>query len=235
LPLSSCYVKFPDGKNGSGGTHRGKSTLKLVTHCNASCSFAGTVLKEYLAYKLFSLVTPYSFRTRLVRISYQDINKPDKTVTAYGFLIENADKMAERNNAVIINLKNITQKDMFPLEMTRIAVFNYMIGNTDWSVPYQHNIKIMKSLETLSDKAIPIAHDFDYSGFVNANYAVPQETLPIKDVTERYYLGLCNREADLKTVIGEFMALEVKFMDAIHDFEYLSKGDNHVESYLNTR
>lgn len=228
-------LKFKGDENNTQRTIQGKGTLKLVTHCQSAAAFEGYVLKEYLAYKLYNLVTPYSFKTRLVRIHYQDVNRPDKSFSAYGFLIENASNMAQRNQAVLIKAMNATQKHMAPLEMTRVAVFNYMIGNTDWTVPYQHNVKLLNSLATPMDKAIPVVYDFDYAGFVNARYAVPFEELPIKDVSERYYLGLCGYEKEWQQVTEEFLKLEDEFMHTIRDFEYLSQNDRkYVESYLNS-
>jgi hypothetical protein len=124
---------------------------------------------------------------------------------------------------------------MVPLEMARVAVFNYMIGNTDWSVPYQHNIKILKLLQTPSDKAIPVAYDFDYSGLVNTLYAVPPAELPIKDVAQRYYLGLCDQDEEVARVLEEFRGLQVQFLETVDNFNYLSKNDRkHVESYISS-
>jgi hypothetical protein len=209
--------------------------LKLVTQCIQSSAFESYIFKEYLAYRLYNLVTPYSFRTRLVRINYVDINKPKVSYTAYGFLIENADKMAERNNAVIIDNPNVTQNQMNSLDMARVAVFNYMIGNTDWSVTMQHNIKILTSLSVLSGKGIPVAYDFDYSGFVNTVYSAPSHDLPIESVTERYYKGICYDDEELNPVIDEFGGLKDKFLNTIHDFEFLSTTDKkQEESYINS-
>jgi hypothetical protein len=237
--MRRTYCAFPPimlkfkGSGIDSGRIYGKGTLKLVTHCNATANFNGNVLKEYLVYKMYNLVTPYSFKTRLARITYIDINKPDKPLEAYAFLIENEEKMAERNHAVLIKSMNSTQKNMFPLEMTRVAVFNYMIGNTDWSVPLQHNIKIMKSLKIPSSKSIPVPFDFDYSGFVNAVYAMPHELLPIKDVSERYYQGICGQDQVVNKVVDEFAELKDEFMNTVSSFEYLSKNDKkYVEYYL---
>jgi hypothetical protein len=226
-------LKFKGGDNATERT-LGKGTMKLVTQCNKSSSFENYIFKEYLTYRLFNQVTPYSFKTRLVKINYVDINKPDNAFTAYGFLIENEDALAERNHAVIIETKNITQKNMISTDMTRVAIFNYMIGNTDWSVPLQHNVKVLKSLEAVSDKGIPVAYDFDYSGLVNTNYSAPAEELPIRIVTERYYLGLCFGDEELKPIIEEFGGMQGQLLGTINDFEYLSKVEKkQVETYIN--
>ena len=62
-----------------------------------------------------------------------------------------------------------------------------MIGNTDWSVGNSHNLQVLQLPEY--DKGVPIPYDFDYSGFVGTNYAIPRSTLPIESVEERYFSG----------------------------------------------
>ena len=210
-------------------------TLKLVTHCNQTPKFEEYVLKEYLAYKLFNLVADYSFRTRLVRIHYQDIYRAKNSYTAYGILIENETMLAQRNHAVIVKSDNFTPKDMNSTEMNRVALFNYMIGNTDWSVQMQHNIRILMSYDMPAGKAIPVVYDFDYSGLVNTYYSAPFEELPIKNVTERYYQGVCTGANQMKSLIEEFAALKDKMLGTIQDFPYLSKNDKkQAESYISS-
>ncbi len=227
-------LKFND--DDSGAFHvPGRQSIKLVTHCNRTPQFRSYLMKEYLVYKLYNQITPYSFKTRLVKICYADVRNPKKLFTAYGFLIENEDEMAARNHAVVLDNKFLTQKNMNSMDMARLAVFNYMIGNTDWSVPLLHNITVVKTLEALSDKGIPVAYDFDYSGFVNPVYAVPFESYPIESVRERYYIGRCFADAELDPVIEEFESKKEMLVGTINNFEYLSKGyKKQQESYLNS-
>jgi hypothetical protein len=208
--------------------------LKLVTHCNQTELHENYVFREYLAYRLFNLVTNYSFKTRLVHINYVDINNPKRSVTAYGFLIENEDDMAERNGAKVLESDKISQKHMDELDMTRVALFNYMIGNTDWSVLQQHNIKILMPVDTFTNKGIPVAYDFDYSGFVKTAYSAPSSSLPIKAVTERYYMGSCISMTELETVLQEFESLRETFINTIQDFKYLNNpSKKKLEYYIN--
>jgi hypothetical protein len=212
-----------------------KGTLKLVTHCNMTKANENYILKEYLTYRLYNLVTPYSFKTRLARINYVDVNKSKRSCTAYGFLIEDEDKMARRNQAVIRDNMNILEMNLNSQDMARLALFNYMIGNTDWSLLSHHNVKILTAVKNLSYQAIPVTYDFDYSGFVNTNYSTPADVLPIKNVTERYYLGLCMDDEELKPIIEEFGGLKEKFLSTIDNFEYLPNGaKKQAESYINS-
>ena len=50
-------------------------------------------------------------------------------------------------------------------------MFSYMIGNTDWSMAYQHNTEMF-----FNGKINSSPYDFDHSGLVNAYYAKPNLT-----------------------------------------------------------
>lgn len=211
-----------------------KGNFKLVTHCSQAGNFENYILKEYLAYKLYNIVTPYSFKTRLVVVNYVDVNRPKVSYTEYGFIIENTDNLAARNNAVVVENPNIGQNNMDEYEMARVAFFNYMIGNTDWSVQSQHNVKVLKAADPLVNKGIPVTYDFDYSGFVNTLYATPNDKIPITTVTERYFQGTCFSEALLRQIIDEFHDNQDKFLETIECFQYLPQSQKKIAAaYLN--
>ena len=50
-----------------GTPFEGHGTLKLGTHCHGSNDYEQGALREYLAYRIFNLFTPRSFRVRLAR------------------------------------------------------------------------------------------------------------------------------------------------------------------------
>ena len=64
--------------------------------------------------------------------------------------------------------------------MTRVALFEYMIGNLDWSVPVRHNIKLIVPKEDSNAIAFPVPYDFDYSGLVKTDYAIPPPELELR-------------------------------------------------------
>lgn len=227
-------LNFKTDAKGSNAIQNG-GKIKLVTHCNQTPAFETYVLKEYLVYKLYNLLTPYSFQTRLVKIKYIDSRKPYKSYTEFGFLIESVDSLAARNHAVEVKTQALTQKEMAQTDMARVALFNFMVGNTDWYVPLRHNIKVLKSADIPSDKGIPVVYDFDYAGLVNASYAVPNEALPIRHVTERLYMGICLEDETIKPVIDEFMEAREKLTGTIRDFNYLPEGHKkQAESYIDS-
>ena len=88
--------------------------------------------------------------------------------------------------------------------MTRVAIFEYMIGNTDWSVPANHNIKIVHTDSDSMSKPYVVPYDFDFSGLVNTNYSVPDERLPITDVKQRVYRGFLRSESEINKVLDVF-------------------------------
>jgi hypothetical protein len=194
----------------------GQNKLKLVMPCVND----DYVVREWLLYKLYNLVTPHSFRARLVRVTMDDIVKKKKT-SFYGILLEDEEQMARRNEVVIINRRMLNAQNTEPAAFLSMAVFEYMIGNTDWSVPYLHNIRLVAK-DSLG-MATVVPYDFDHSGMINAPYAEPAELLEMRSVVERRYRGYCI--PDMKTfepVIALFNQLKKDFYSAYTNCSLLS-------------
>lgn len=195
--------------------------IKLVTHCKYGNE--ENLVKEYLIYKLYNVLTDNSFRARLLKITYINTYKNKKPVESYGFLIEPLGLLAERTNSVEVTSTKLGQKNMLPEAMNRMAIFNYMIGNTDWSVPNQHNCKVLSPLKSARpDLGMIVPYDFDYSGLVNADYAIPSDKLSIKSVTERLYIGLCRSDDEFLKALKEFTDKKDQFYKVINGCNYLS-------------
>jgi len=122
---------------------------------------------------------------------------------------------------------------MEPEDMVRVALFNYMIGNTDYSVPGRHNVKIMMPNDLTKELGVPIPYDFDYAGIVDASYAVPAEGLKILSIKDRYYMGSCANKEVIPKILEEFMAKKEELFELISSFEYLSEKENwEMRDYL---
>lgn len=200
----------------------GIDKLKLVTYCKLGNE--DYILREYLIYKLYNLLTDYSFRVRLLSIDYINTAKEKKPVVQYGFVIEPVELLEKRTDMLEVKTA-MSQVNVKPESMTRFAIFNYMIGNTDWSVPNKHNILLLnnpRSTDPYVDQIVPF--DFDYSGFVNTNYAVPFETLPIKSVRDRLYVSVCRTEAEFSDVLKEFVEKKDEFYNVINEFPYIKES-----------
>ncbi len=178
----------------------GQDKLKLVMPCRDE----EYVLQEYYTYKLYNLVSPKSFKVRLVKVSLDDpALKVKEKQPFYGFLLEEEDQMATRNNMISVKRKllkpEITQREDF----LNMAVFNYLIGNTDWSVQYRQNIKLIAE-DSLS-LPVTVPYDFDHAGIVRAPYARPAEELNLNSILHRRYRGYCVEDMkEFETVIQKY-------------------------------
>jgi hypothetical protein len=199
--------------------------LKLVIGCGGNTEDEQLVLKEYLVYKIYNLLEEKSFRARLVRVNYRDINGKIKPFSQYAFFIEDDNDMARRNGCEKKEksqfLTESTDRDM----MTKVATFQYMISNGDWSVPNNHNIKlIFKKNEQTVPYVIP--YDFDHSGFVNADYALPPELYTekfgVEKVTERVYWGFPRTMEELQATFDIFRDKKIAIMSLITNFQLLT-------------
>ena len=210
------------------------SKIKLVPECSSNIENASYVLREYLIYKLFNVLTDTSFRVRLLTINYIDTEKRRKPVKQSGFFIEPVEMLTARTNSVLINSKTLTQKSIIPKEMDRLAIFNYMIGNYDWSLPGQHNVKVIKPLvvDTLQlGTAIP--YDFDWAGLVDAAYAIPADNVGTKSVRERIFLGICRSKEVYMKDLEQFLEKKDEFYRVINEFPYLNqRAKKDMTSYL---
>lgn len=196
--------------------------LKLVTHCQTGNEEG--LLKEYLIYKLYNALTDLSFRVRLIEISYINTHKKQKPIKSFAFMIEPIEVLAQRNNAIPIDAVNLTQNEVVPEMMDRASIFNYMIGNTDMAVPNQHNCKLLVANKITDNQLAKIVpYDFDYSGLVDASYAIPHESLGIASVRERRYFGICRSKQEFNNALDEFIEKKDELYHIISDFEYADK------------
>ena len=179
-----------------GSEFHGQDKLKLVTHCeNIGGDYEQSLLLEYLAYRILNQLTDLSFRVRLLHVDYVDTDN-NKTRSKYAFLIEDDKELARRIGMEIATVRSITAELLDQRQTALFSVFQYLIGNTDFSAMRGaadstccHNAVLFHGPDS---RFIPIAYDFDLSGIVDAPYATPNPKFPIKDVKERLYRGFCS-------------------------------------------
>lgn len=186
-------VEF-DKESAKGTVFSGQGGIKLVTHCQNSGRNEQNLLIEEATYRMYNHLTPFSHRTRVAKITYVP-EDTTKTVTRYGFFIEDDKELAKRNSSNLLMVTGGTFSDMETSHLDLAMVFEYMIGNTDWSVVMIHNFRILDP--GLGGLYVPVAYDFDFSGLVGASYAIPDGRLPIKSVKERLYRGPCRKLEEL--------------------------------------
>ncbi|GIV30698.1 MAG: hypothetical protein KatS3mg029_0049 [Saprospiraceae bacterium] len=195
--------------------------LKLVTQCLADEERAADmVLREYLCYKFFNEISPYSFRVQLLRITYKH-SRSSLQHTEWAFLIEDGAQLRHRTGSDKVESERIYNmpRDSFHVEHEKIvAMFQYFIGNTDWSLASMRNLYLMKR----HGKYIVVPYDFDFSGMVNAPYASANPEYQINSVRERIYLGFPEDLEDLHVAQAILLGHRPKFERLIRRFRYLS-------------
>ncbi|HEX4627484.1 MAG TPA: hypothetical protein VH137_01745, partial [Gemmatimonadales bacterium] len=178
-----------------------QSSLKLVVQCRGSGAYANYLIEEYLIYRLYNLITERSFRARLARVTYLDATGHHAPETRYAFFLEENDRMARRNHAHVFAQKGAFLGDLDFGQMGLLAVFEYMIGNTDWSVRGLHNIVPIRDS---TGEIYPVPYDFDWSGVISAPYAQPDARLGIATVRERLFRGACRTAEEFALVFAAF-------------------------------
>jgi hypothetical protein len=212
---------------------QGVKRIKVVTHCKGSKGYGDYVLKEYLAYKIYNLLSPVSFRVRMVKMRYIDTGRKDRVTENWAFMIEPEELLAERLGAIVIKKDDASMRYMIPEEMDAVALFMYMIGNADYSVVKRHNIKLLGFPDFGTKGYTPVPYDFDYSGLVNTYYAIPGENLGISSVTERYFLGACRDDQAYQKAIDHLAEHREEILNLIHEFPHInSKDKNEMIAYL---
>ena len=207
--------------------------MKIVTHCNSGKAYKAYVLKEYLAYKIYNILSPVSFRVRLIRMKYVDTGRKDKVTESWAFMIEPEGLLAERLEGISIKKDDLSMARMEQGSMDLVAMFMFMIGNSDFSILGRHNVKILGLPGFGSEGYTPVPYDFDYTGLVNASYAIPGENLGIKSVQERYYLGRCRESNEYQQVIDYMENHRSEILEMINSFPYLEeKSKIEVIAYL---
>jgi hypothetical protein len=197
--------------------------LKLVGGCAGGSRFEELLLKEYLVYRIYNELSIMGFQVRLLHVNYKDSKQKNKPYSQYAFLIEDMEDLAVRNNCKEVKNRNFSNEATNRQQMTLVYLFQYMIGNTDWTVYKYHNVKLMVPKNDTLAKPYTVPYDFDYAGIVNAPYAVPNEELGIKDVKERLYRGFERSMEELQEAIKIFQEKKSRIMFIISSFPHLNE------------
>lgn len=213
-PIRVEFVQPP----AAGSLFEGQRRLKLVTHCRSSESFQQHLLLEYAAYRLYNRLTPASYRVRLAQIDYVSDNGRPLT-SRLGFFIEDIDDVAARNGTRRAAVgQAVATSALGPADSARVALFEYMIGNLDWSTRSGppgdrccHNSRLIGPVAAAGG-LVPVPYDFDFSGLVDAPYAVPPEIVPVRSVRSRYYRGFCAHNPQIPAIAAEFRAMRPQLL-----------------------
>lgn len=210
----------------------GQDKVKLVTHCRSfEDDYEQIVFREYLAYALFRELTDLSYGVRLLRVTYFDTEK-DRDMTRFGFVIEDDKDVARRNALQLAGAHFIAHEEHDRQRQNLVNVFQYMIGNTEYSLTKPepdksccHNADILSASDGPPYFALPF--DFDFAGLVDAPYAEPNPKYPIRNVRTRYYKGQCSNNDVLPQTLQLFHDKRERFLDVIEQLRGHSLAANH--------
>ena len=127
--LSNCkyppiLLNFAKSKTSKTSMFYGQDKMKLVTPCQGD----QYVVNEYLVYKLYNIITPYSFRARLVKVIYDDTVKGKASEPLYGMILEEAKQMAKRRSTKLVKIKDLRPKSLERELFLKLAVFQYLVA-----------------------------------------------------------------------------------------------------------
>ena len=208
----------------------GQDKIKLVTHCRSNDASQVDALQEYAVYRIFNIISDIGYRVRLLRITYRDTDerRKDDLIERYGFLLESQPGLAARVGGQPVNVTGISLRSLDEDHTAAVYIFQYLIGNTDWSFVMAdgddvccHNGDILD----IDSKRYYVPYDFDLVGLVNSKYAYPDPALPIRKVTQRYYLGFCTSRDTLQSALGIIKSHKEEILGVLSDIPGLPEKD----------
>ena len=127
-----------------------------------------------------------------------------------------------------VNVTGISLRSLDEDHVAAVYIFLYLIGNTDWSMVMAdeddvccHNGDILD----IESKRFYVPYDFDLAGLVNARHAHPDPSLPIRKVTQRYYLGFCTSRDTLQSALGLIKSHKEEILGVLSDIPGLPERD----------
>lgn len=206
-----------------------KASYKVVTHCLQD-SGENLLLREYLVYQLYGALTENSFRANLLAATYTDKSGDAPPVKSRVILLESKKEMLARLDAKDLEAGEPV-REISATDYHLFAVFQFMVGNTDWNLDKEHNVRLIT--RGGSNLPIPVPYDFDRCGLVNAPYAEPHPMLPIDNVRERFFQWRGKDRSQLEPVVAAFRARHDDLVNLVWGLDELSLSDRQdIVRYL---
>lgn len=204
-----------------------QNKLKMVPHCKITRRYEQSVLREYLAYRLLNSMTDLSFRVRLLRVTWVDSEERRPRMVRNAFLIEHENRLTARTGLTELELESASISSLRPGHLNLTSMFQYLIGNFDFSPIAGSDGKCCHNYEIFESSAgllVAIPHDFDFSGFANAPNAVPNSDLGVERVGQRVYHGFCVNNSHVDNSVSEFKSARERLYALVADLEELEPG-----------
>lgn len=199
-----------DATEAQGTLFEGRKILRMVTPCRLRGGYDKYTMLEYMVYRSYALIADPALRVRLVKVTFHDTEKSARDQAGFAFFIEDIGQAAARHGQVWLDIQTQRTSGLDPAQLTLMTLFQYMVGNTDWSAiqgrPDErccHNVALFGQEGADLNTVVPF--DFDQTGMVNPPYAAPPDlSLGIRRVTQRKYRGLCEHNGEVAGAIAIF-------------------------------
>lgn len=226
-------LKFPKKQLLAAGFSE-HNDLKLVTHCVDDKEIGQDyLLREYLIYKLYNELSSNSFRVQLVKVTYED-NGPANLgkIKRFGFILEDEDEAANRMGGEQCECRGVPKDSVMAADERLMSMFQFMVGNADWDFAMSRNLL---QVRLSNNYVLPVGYDYDFSGLVNASYALPTSDHKLLTVRDRIYLGHPAANAELQQTINLFQSKKEKLLGIVSGFKLLDKASrDDIAAYLSS-
>ncbi|MBA2687356.1 MAG: hypothetical protein H0U64_04575 [Gemmatimonadaceae bacterium] len=197
-----------------GTEFQGLDKPKLVTFCRDAELHEQYIIQEFQLYRIYQLITPLSHRVRLIRLSYVDSASRKLEAKRFAFVVEEPEAMATRLDGTMVKDKGARGDDLDDPAVALFGLFEFMIGNTDFSISSLHNAEL---LARPYGALVPVAYDFDFSGAINTTYATPEPKLRLENVRTRSYRGYCVDASHVAAAVAQFNAKRAEILALYED------------------
>ena len=242
-----AYCRFPPlkinlkRKETDGTLFEGQNKLKVVTRCRPGSTFERYLHQEFSIYGAFNVVADRSFRVRMLRATYRDSSGEREDETHPAYFIETDSEVAARYGMEEIDVKSINFSQLDPAHTSKLSLFQFLIGNTDWSVVQSpgnenccHNSKLIIRPRS-QDGWIVLPYDFDQAGLINTRYSSPAEALGIRSVRQRVFRGRCSNIDQLENTIAIFndrrAAIEAELLPSALEGRYRESAARYIDDF----
>jgi len=240
----ACLEIAVDQEYARGTPFEGHDSLRLVTPCHHGSEYDRYILLEYLVYKSYAIIARPALKVRLVSCRLRDSDRPAFDKTDLAILVEDIGRAAGRQGKTWLDIRSQSIADLNPAQLTLLTLFQFMVGNTDWSAlsgpaghACCHNVAVLGAEGDQFNTLLPF--DFDQTGLVDAPYAAPDGRLPIQRVTQRAYRGFCTHNDELPGAIAVFNEMrpeleELFKQDGLPDLKARKRALKYIDAFYDT-
>lgn len=227
---SESHCKYPPvmlrfNSNLTTGTiFEGIERLKVVTEC----SMPELIKRELFVYKAFGILTNFSFLTREAIIRFQDLSDSSICVESSAFFIEPVEALALRTRAKVLDFEMIQPDLLQPEQITRIYLFNYMVGNLDWDIETDKNLAFLY----FNDSVYVVPYDFDFAAILYVQGQNEKMLLDKNPYHNMVLRRLCRSKKEYKNAVKEFRYHKKSMYKILNNIDIAKESKGFMKNYL---